>query len=32
MNWDRINRWSTAISNVALLGGLVLVAVQIRKR
>jgi hypothetical protein len=31
MNWDRINRWSTAISNVALLGGLVLVAVQIRQ-
>lgn len=31
MNWDRINRWSTAISNLALLGGLVLVAVQIRQ-
>jgi len=31
MNWDRLNRWSTAISNLALLGGLLLVAVQIRQ-
>jgi hypothetical protein len=31
MNWDRINRWSTAISNIALLAGLVLVAVQIHQ-
>ena len=31
MNWDRINRWSTVVSNIALLGGLVLVAVQIQQ-
>jgi hypothetical protein len=31
MNRDRINRWFTAVSSLALLGGLVLVAVQIRQ-
>lgn len=31
MNWDKLHRWSTAISNVALLAGLVLVAVQIQQ-
>lgn len=31
MNWDKVNRWSTVLSNVALVGGLLLVAVQIRQ-
>ena len=31
MNWDRISRWSTAVSNLAVIGGLVLVAMQIQQ-
>lgn len=31
MNWDRVSRWSTAVSNLAVVAGLVLVAVQIQQ-
>jgi hypothetical protein len=31
MNSDRISRWSNTLSNIALVGGLVLVAIQIRQ-
>lgn len=31
MNWDRTTRWLTLAANLAVLGGLILVAVQIRQ-
>lgn len=31
MNWDRTTRWLTIAANLAVLGGLILVAIQIRQ-